>query len=301
MAISWAEKKAAMQELIEAYYAPPLREEGFISYKDEGFHWYRVKGELLQTVHMPIFSPSQPIMLDLTFGAVPLFTWEEIAPAGAARDFSWDFHHGSDHVASVAANATVPLAEELIGKLPRKSYMAPGLAHHLDNGLLIMHLYSERCGGEAVDELILPLLDTMESVEDIYRWNKSLKAEGLHCLSEEAMLELFEKEYLGTDKYIYFMSLAFADECLYCEDERFYPFLLHALRQKQKNRVTSPGRPKTKTQAAEWAADGEHEAVLIQVLETGDRALFEEELAKQKARMLAQIRKKLPGLKLDGV
>ena len=41
-----------------------------------------------------------------------------------------------------------------------------------------------------------------------------------------------------------------------------------------------------------------HTQVLIKVLETGDRELFDAELAKQKERMLAQIRKKLPQLKL---
>ena len=46
MAYTWAQKKEAMRELIDEYYAPPLREAGFISYKDEGFHWYRIKGEL---------------------------------------------------------------------------------------------------------------------------------------------------------------------------------------------------------------------------------------------------------------
>ena len=299
MIYTWAQKKAAMQELIEEYYAPPLREAGFVSYKDEGFHWYRIKGELLLTVRMPIFSPSSPLELEPGFGAVPIFTWEHIAPAGAVCDFDWDYRHGCDHFFSVRENSTCFFAQKRVGKLPRRSYVLPRCYYHVDNGLLIGHLNSDRCGGEAVDELILPVLDGMLTVEDVYEWNKRIKAELLNCLSDDEMLQELETDYMGTGRTVWCMSLTFADECIYCRDERFYPYLLYHLRQLPTEIGELPQRRKTKAETEELKADIAHAQVLIKVLETGDRELFDAELAKQKERMLAQIRKKLPELKIE--
>ena len=295
MELTWLQKKEAMRELVDKYYANPLQKTGFVSYKDEGFHWYRIKGELLQTVRMPISSPAQPIELDLGFGAVPLFTWEHIAPSGASRDFDWDFRHGYDHFSSVKVNATCFFAQKIVGRLPRNKYY-PNYYYHLDNGLLIGHLNAERCGAEALDEMILPVLDTMTKVEDIYQWNKSIKAEMLSCLSDEELAKKLEADYLSTDRMIPFLTLAFADECIYCQDECFYPIVLHGLKQHLKARAESPIRPKTKAQAAEWAEDDSHARVLVKVLETKNVGLFTAELERQKNRMFAQIRKKIPKL-----
>lgn len=301
MAYSLAQKKKAMRELIDTYYAEPLQKAGFVSYKGENFHWYRIKGELLQTVRMPILSPSQPIVLDLGFGAVPLFTWEPIAPTGPARDFDWDFHHGSDHFTSATKLATLALAEKKIGKLPRSSYASPVIFRHLDSGLLIGHLNSERCGGETVDELILPLLDTMLTVKDIYQWNKMIRAVPWSCSSDVELIQMLEREYLNRYRGINFLSLAFADECLYCRDEGFYPILLYYLKENRAMRTESPVRPKTMAQSSEWAKDIAHETVLIEVLETKNMDLFATEVEKQKSRMSAQIQKKLPELCLPKV
>lgn len=301
MPYTWAQKKEAMRELIDEYYAPPLREAGFVSYKDEGFHWYRIKGELLQTVRMPIFTPSTPLELETGFGAVPLFTWEHIAPSGAACDFDWDFQHGCDHFAAVRENSTCFFAQKRIGTLPRRSYEDPRWYYHLDNGLLIGHLNSECCGGEVVGELMLPVLDTILTVEDVYEWNRRIKAELLQCLSDEEMIQKLEKEYLAKGNVIWCMSLAFADECICCRDERFYSYLLYHLKQLPAGLDELPRRRMTKAEKEERMANIAHTQVLIKVLETGDRELFDAELAKQKERMLAQIRKKLPQLNLTGV
>ena len=299
MAYTWAQKKAVMHELIEEYYAPPLREAGFVSYKNEGFHWYRIKGKLLQTVRMPIFSPTSPLELEPGFGAIPLFAWEHIAPSGPARDFDWEFRHGCDHFSSVRENSTCFFAQKRVGKLPRRSYVLPSCYYHVDNDFLIGHLNSERCGGEAVDELILPVLDSLLTVEDVYEWNKRIKAELLSCLSEEEMLRKLEEEYLGTGRTIWCMSAAFADEAIFCRDERFYPYLLYHLKQLSTEIEESPYLRRTKSEIEAMKADIAHTQVLIKVLETGDRELFDAELAKQKERMLAQIRKKLPELKIE--
>ena len=296
MAYTWAQKKAVMQELIEEYYAPPLREAGFVSYKNEGFHWYRIKGELFQTVRMPIFSPSSPIYLDVGFGAVPLFTWEHIAPSGPSRDFDWDLRDGSDHFTSATNLPNVALAETILGKLPRRSYF-PTVYRYVEDGPLIGHMNSERCGGEAVDELMLPLLDTMLTVEDVYRWNKKARMIPWSSSSDEELIKALENMYLDQYKGIDFLSLAFADECIYCRDEKFYPILLYYLKETLDLRACPPFPPRTKEEAVERAEDIAHTQVLIKVLETGDRELFDAELAKQKERMLAQIRKKLPEMK----
>ena len=300
MAYTWAQKKEAMRELIDEYYAPPLREAGFISYKDEGFHWYRIKGELLQTVRMPIFSPSSPLFLDVGFGAVPLFTWEYIAPSGPSRDFDWVYSDGSDHFTSANNLPNVALAETILGKLPRRNY-SPTVYRYVGDGPLIGHMNSERCGGEAVDELMLPLLDTMLTVEDVYRWNKKVRMISWSSSSDEELIKAWEDMYLDQYKGIDFLTLAFSDECIYCRDEKFYPCVLYYLKETLDLLAYPTFPPRTKEKAMERAENIAHMQVLIKVLETGDRALFETELAKQKERMLAQIRKKLPQLDLSGV
>ena len=92
------------------------------------------------------------------------------------------------------------------------------------------------------------------------------------------------------------MTLAFADECIYCKDERFYPIVLYALEQYLIGRSDPTYRPIAKESIAEWEDNNAHARVLVEVIKNRDMALFAEESERVKAKMLAQIKKKLPDL-----
>ena len=86
MALTWAQKKAGITEIIETYYAKPLRDTGFVSYKGEGFHWYKVKDELLYKVHLPLFSPAGALhIVPLVWCNTPVYMGTDRAAQTAQR------------------------------------------------------------------------------------------------------------------------------------------------------------------------------------------------------------------------
>ena len=279
MKLTWGQKKATMKEFISKYYADALRSAGFVSYKDEGFHWYKLKNDLLYKVHLPISSPASPLFLEVGYGVVPLFTWEFIAPVVSYADWPLQMHSLYDHYISLWTNWGYDIAKQTLGTLPRKSYFVPGISYHLPNGVLIDHLRSPRCGAEALEEAIFPIFEKLQSVEDVYCWNK------------ESKLFLTESSY-NTFKYdiTYCLSFAFADQCLYLRDTQMYPLVLRYLDRESKRLIAFPQKTKENVMAVE------HAAVLIRAMESGDMTLFDNEAKLVRERMLKQIKKKLPDM-----
>ena len=290
-----------MQELIERYYAPLLREEGFISYKDEGFHWYRIRSNLLHKVHLPISSPVEPVCLYAGYGAIPLFSWEHIAPAGSYRDYTGDFMT-CDHFVPLVNTLTNQLFKNYIGELPWDPVRATQLTRYLPNGLFVQHEQTECCGAENLQGFVFPLLDRLHTPEDVYRWNKKIRFLQYDCLIDESYVQKMTKR-MELDETIPGMSLTFSDECLYCLDEKLYPVVSYYLKRDLPRRAELEKRypSKSKGLAGENEQMIEHARVLVQIMESGDRDLFERESACQKQRMLEQIRKKLPALKIDSI
>lgn len=299
MSLTLAQKKETMQELIGEYYAPILREAGFVSYKNEGFHWYKVENDLLYKVHLPVSSPATPVRLAIGYAAIPLFTWEHIAPAGTYRDYFGDFST-CDHFVPAVNTLTNMLHKKYIGELPWNPVRTTKAAYYMPNGLFVQHEQTEKCGAETLEAFVLPLLDKLRTAEDVYRWNKMIRNLQNDCLIDESYVRKMSKR-IERDELIPGMSLAFVDECLYCRDEKLYPVVRHFLKKNMtvKAEWEKQYPPKTKELVWESELSREHADVLLRAMETGDMSLIDAELAKQRERMFAQIRKKLPELKIN--
>lgn len=298
MALTWAQKKESMRELINAFYAEPLQAAGYVSYKGEGFHWYKVENELLYKVHLPILAPTAPLSLYMGYSAVPLFSWEHIAPTEAFRDFTGDFAE-CDHFVPCRNELTNALYKKYIGDLPWNPVYTTIESYHLPNGLLIEHEQTKKCGAEKLDSFVFPLLDKLRTVEDVYCWNKTIHNLQNDCLLDSGYIRKMMKR-IDKNEFIPNMTLSFADECLYCRDEKLYPVIKHYLKKNMevKAELEKQFPPKTKELAMENKMSREHADVLLHAMESGNLKLAYAELARQKERMLAQIRKKLPKLKL---
>ena len=63
-----------VQRYVREVYADQLRQAGFISYRNEGVHWYRlVNGDVLHGVYFVTRYPAFPVMLEIGYGCHPLF------------------------------------------------------------------------------------------------------------------------------------------------------------------------------------------------------------------------------------
>lgn len=297
---TWAQKKKKMAEFIEAHYAGALRAAGFVSFKNEGFHWYKVENGLLKKVHLPIFSPAMPLFLSVGYGVVPLFSYEKIAPTEPFRDWPWEMEFGNDHVESAEWAAKNHRSEEITGRPCRETYFSSPSICYWSGDICLMHLNSEKCGAEVLDDVILPVLGHIRSVEDLYRRNKRQKLLGEGRRTEDGYLARLESGYMAKNKQILRMSLTFADQCLYCRDEKFYPAVLYFLKKYLSDSL--PGlrsAPDVKKERLQRLADAEaHAETLISVIENDDRSLFEEECGRVRGVMLRQIEKALPDLEI---
>ncbi len=297
---TWTQKKQKMAELIESHYAEKLRSGGFVSYKNEGFHWYKVENGLLKKVHLPIFSPSMPLFLMVGYGVVPLFSYEKIAPTEPFQDWPWEMSFGKDHVESAEWAAKNHWSEEITGRPCWESYFSSAKICYWSGDICMMHLSSEECGAEVLDDVILPILGDIRSAEEIYSWNKRRKIESEKCSDEEEFLAHLVSECTAEDRPFVNMSLTFADQCLYCRDEKFYPAMLCFLKNYLIKTIPAqrgaPGVKKGRIQIlAEYEA---HAETLIKVIENNDRALFARECERIKNLMARQIKDKLPDYRL---
>ena len=63
-----------VQRYIREVYAERLKQAGFISYRNEDIHWYRlVNNDVLHVVYFVVHYPSFPVMLEIGYGCHPLF------------------------------------------------------------------------------------------------------------------------------------------------------------------------------------------------------------------------------------
>lgn len=295
MALSWTQKKAYMSQFIEENYAEALQNAGFVSYKNEGFHWYKVKNGLLYKVHLPIFSPSSPLFLIIGYGVIPLFTWESIAPPAPFRDWPEEMQRGYDHYIDAISALGYSFAERAVGKLPRESYSFSEIAHYLPNGLFIQHPNTELRGGEVFEELIFPVMGTLRSVEDVYAWNKANKLGLWDCSSEDEVIEKVASGGLYRDNRVYLLSNAFADECLHLRDEKLYPVLKMHL----ENYPEAGTQQRSKAEEMERRLSDEHRQIQLHAIESGDYSIFDKEAERTKIRMIEHIKAKLPGLDVN--
>lgn len=307
MALSIRQKKSIMQELIQTHYADKLLNAGFVSYKEEGFHWYKSDKELLYTVRLPVFSPRSPLTLDIGFGVIPLFTWEHIAPNGFSRDYSAEFHDGRDHVNRSRTYYIQEEYEKIIGKLPRNWASCRVIAHYVPEGsedsVLIEHPDTPGCGSEILEEMVFPFFYKMDSLSAIYKWNKARKIASVMSrmgINKELKLD-------DPSTFALVMSQCFADECLYLRDESMYQAILIYMKERNETVPRWEGRMlrlnrrpyQSEEEKIEAELDCEHRRVLIEALEERDFDRIDDQLELTRQRMLEQIKRKLPKLQVN--
>ena len=300
MSISWAQKKADMQQIIKTYYADSLRDAGFVNYKNDLFQWFKVKNGLLYSVRMPVFSPAMPIKLVWGFGIIPLFTWEKIYALPPYRDWPARLKMGNEHFCNMDKTYAPLIAEQTIGKLPHPQgyYLYPEAIYNLPDGLAVWNLHTERLDAPKLEELILPMIDKLDTLEKVYQWNKDARLIQRSCASEHELL----KKVLDGDVSFYsnhgFLSHAFADMCLYLQDVEFYPAVLHVLKgeeQEWEEAIRTGRLPlEDKTATEERIRMREHARVMLHTLETGDRAPLLAEWERIEKEMTEQLKKKFP-------
>lgn len=298
-------QKQKFSEFLMTYYAEPLREAGFVTYKNEGIHWYKVENALLYKVHLPMFSPRRPITFGVCCGAIPLFTWEQIGLSMPQRDWPGEMTNDYDHVIHFYRSGYgLRQAEEWLGEVPKGTIRATQIAHYLPNGLFIQHPRTERCGAELMDEIALPLLESFQSLENMYKWSRQNKfaihkrlsmdaaeREGLSSPDPGDPIQAMLSHSVNPYGSIYGISHAFSDECLYFRDEELYPVILKHMRAE----IAIPyAIPSMYRKIREEQV--RHARVLVSALESGDLSIFDREAEQMRERMLLQIKKQLPDL-----
>ena len=118
MVFSWKQKREIISEFIHRYYADTLSKAGFVSYKDIGFSWYKVKNGLLYIIHTPVFSPAQPLRLQIAYGVIPLFSWEFIGYTSPSRDWGMRVGTEENYIRASGKNQ-YEIARQALGSLPR--------------------------------------------------------------------------------------------------------------------------------------------------------------------------------------
>ena len=294
MAFTNAQKLNIMKAFIKQYYWDTLSEAGFVSYKNEGFHWYKMEGDLLCSVRLPVFSPRTPLCLNVGFGIIPLFVWEHIAPTGFWRDAESYFSPSQDHIIEPDGDSHYEACRQLLGGLPRQSYLYPSIAHYTSEGICIEHLNTPRCGAEILQELIFPMFQNITSVQALYEWNKQrrirLDLEHKRHNSEEIM---------KTTTFIRnSFSQAISDQCLYFRDKEWYPRVIQYMKAMNNDPALIGIRHKTKELEKEYQEERLHREILIKAIEQEDWDAIDEELQRNEKRMRLQIKNKLPQLGL---
>ena len=303
MGITWKQKKETLSQLMGDYKLS-LKQEGFVSYQEEGFSWYKVDNGLLYTVHMMPLSPSM-CNIWMTFAVFPLFSWEYIAYKCARRDWSSDFV-SAEHGILVRGLLGMALAEAILSRLPRpyKDYMRNTVLYHHE-GVLVGHWNTEKNGAEILDEIVFPILRKIDSIQKVYDLHKTCKLIQIPNNADDNPIVSFmpEEEYLRNGNKSSSLTMTFAEECLYFNDKKWFPMVKRELQSLPGVTAVDPQWwiGLSKMDKEEVTACADHAKKLIRYIETDDRNILEGELEKNKEKMLKQIKKKLPDLCLGSL
>ena len=310
MIATWKKNKEAASCFIQEHYSDILRQEGFVSYLDEGFSWYKVSNGLLYTIHMMTHSPRQ-FDVEFHYGIHPLFSWEHIAFILPRRDWPGYFDE-PEHGVSYASLYGLTMAKMVLGELPRPFRRYQSTMCVYQQGVLLCYWNTDKKGAEIFDEVIFPIFHRIDSIEKVYDLHKTFRlmqitentsaSPRISFLSEEKYME--GKMICGNQVYKYQLSIAFADECLYMEDRKWFHCIREFLQERVPNVNTIDQRfppYKTKKGREEVAFMFEHSKKLIQYIDSGDRAILEEALSENRRAMIEQLKEKLPGIDLTSI
>ena len=320
MPLTWKQKKAIIAEYVkDNHYVAPLKEKGFVSYRDEGLCWYKIKNDLLYSVRMVLFAGREPLELVVGVGALPLFSWEYIVRGNCYRDWG-----GIDYsVLGFYFDRAIWMASRAISNHFIETLTMEDLEAYRDGATLKPYKgtyiteWGSKDGEELIENLVFPVLDKLNSIEKLYEFNKkariidhcdgynqSIKKGKAPVIDEDDVLK---SDFFGLGSWK-MLSLTFAEQCLYCGDVKWYPTVMDYLKEYQAfeymyyefaGKKFNPYAPKTKRESVGLAENQEHARVLIRAMETGDRVLMKEEFERNRERMMKQIREQLPNIRIE--
>jgi len=186
------QKKEMFQEIIRPKCADLLRENGFVSYKNEDLSWYRITGgELLQTVYFYSEFSRMPLVLCICFGCNPLF-FEPYIPHPLTVD-SKSYRSPSEVIESVYSTFSLKRNMEM-----RNNRLMLSLPNDGEVEILEKHL--------------LPLLNEVQTEEMAYTRQKERLIKRCLKIGDSVCL----RKAGGA-------SFCFAEEAVYIGDEEMYP------------------------------------------------------------------------------
>lgn len=272
-----SEIKAELSASSARYYAPVLEKAGFISRKADQLNWYRMKGDVLQHIHVCLPGASAPACVYFIFGAHSLFHWAEPDPGlftsaasycGIAPPIMETYHFGK-RFAPLNGSSPIYYAVDC----PRR-------------------------GGGCLEEEIVPLLDRLDGAEQAYQYHIQRERQAAEALGE-----------VGSNlRNFQFFEPRFLDEILFFRDETAYEYVRHYLKYMSERCERDPDRDarlikRCKTSVAQkrlLLGDGmhtrEHLNLLQNALTQADWAPFDKVMRQRTALNSVELQKKLPEL-----
>jgi len=236
-----------MQRYTRDVFAERLRQEGFVSYKGQDIHWYRlVNKKVIQTVHFVAFHTAPCTFAEIKYGCHPLF----VPPAFQKSPIMNGLPDGvqiCDCVPETIPGSTEYGVERLLlySEFNNRPYRVPDS--------LIMCSPDQNNGLDVLEKL-LPVLDRTTTPQACYKSHKD-----------------FRQRFANPDFSI--TSNYFVEEVLYWQDEELYSCCREFVKRRAwcLENAIKKGIRLPKTYRREW----EYGTVLHQVFETGK---FEEYL-----------------------
>lgn len=242
------DKKAHLQKWSRTYFADHLRELGFVSWRGEDLSWYKlVGGEVLLTVYLFDSFGYLPMMPCLSYGT---------------------------HAAFVKPEMPHKVTERSVGGVfETMSYMYFDTPmRQMTHGIQVVATDTPDGGYRKFEETVLPIFDSIHTLEDAYRPFREYYLERREVRLERALQFMDQMP---------FASMDFLDEAIWLNDAEMMalcakdPDLWYPIRRKEAKRI----------QMQKDALNGHREEYL-------------QELEKRKSRYLRKLQKEA-GLKLE--
>lgn len=188
------------QRYIREVFSECLRQEGFVSYRDEGIHWYRlVNSEVVHAVYFISRHGSLPAMLEIRYGCHPLF----IPPIFQRSPYLYadpGYEQMSDIIPEITPGSTpYGFSRSFIHKSCNEIYRVPDV---------LIHCPADHHKGLDILEQVFTVMADINTPVACYEAHKK---------GQKAQIE--NNSWFTTTSY-------FADEVLYWEDRPLYPFCM---------------------------------------------------------------------------
>lgn len=237
-----------VKNYVDTIFSNSLYEANFTNYEDRSITWFRLKNQ--EVIHTVIFKTlwiAIPIFLDISYSTRPLFS-----DLCLSRSAYSDCCHYEDGIPlSLTSNFMEIYSEEI----PIVISADRGLDSHL------------------IDEIILPKMESVNSLADCYHFHKQTRIE----------THIKEPQWTFCD-----LTPTFIDEAIYMDDQEMYPHCLKVLNRRITSmKETIPNYPNDQKGQKQL----EQYELMQRVIRDGGRKEYLEILERRKAKNLSVLRK----------